>query len=86
MPTMEEQFAQAQKDVNELSDRPDNETLLKLYACFKQATHGDATGEPPGGFNFVKRAKFDAWSSMKGVSKRDAMQQYVALVKKLAKQ
>ncbi len=84
MPAIEEQFAQAQKDVNQLTRRPDNETMLKLYACFKQATQGDATGDPPGGFDFVKRAKFDAWNGMKGVSKQEAMKQYVDLVKQLA--
>ncbi len=84
MPAIEEQFAQAQKDVNQFTQRPDNETMLKLYACFKQATQGDATGDPPGGFDFVKRAKFEAWSGMKGVSKQEAMKQYVDLVKQLA--
>lgn len=84
MPAIEEQFAQAQKDVNQLAERPDNQMMLKLYACFKQATQGDVTGDPPGGFDFVKRAKFDAWSGMKGVSKQEAMKQYVDLVKQLA--
>ncbi len=83
MSALETQFAQAQEDVNELAERPDNETLLKLYACFKQATQGDVTGERPGAFDFVKRAKFDAWNSLKGTSTHDAMKQYVELVKSL---
>ncbi len=74
------QFAQAQQDVNGLSERPDNDTLLKLYALFKQATQGDASGERPGAFDFVRRAKFDAWSGMKGVTTEDAMRQYIDLV------
>jgi acyl-CoA-binding protein len=53
---------------------------LKLYALYKQATKGDATGDPPGGFDFVARAKFNAWSAMKGTPANDAMQQYVDLV------
>ena len=54
--------------------------MLRLYALFKQADKGDVTGEAPGGFDFVARAKFDAWSKMKGTSTKDAMQQYVDLV------
>ncbi len=78
------QFQQAQQDVNGLSERPDNETLLRLYALYKQATAGDATGERPGGFDFVKRAKFDAWSELSGMSAENAMREYVKLAAKLA--
>ena len=80
MSDLEKQFAQAQQDVNGLAARPDNATMLKLYALYKQATKGDATGDPPGGFDFVARAKFDAWSGVKGMPANDAMQQYVDLV------
>ena len=83
MSDLEKQFAQAQQDVNGLAERPDNDTMLKLYALFKQATKGDATGDPPGGFDFVARAKFDAWSARKGTSGYDAMQQYIDLVESL---
>jgi acyl-CoA-binding protein len=75
-----QEFAQSQKDVNELPTRPANNTLLKLYAYYKQATEGDASGERPGGFDFVRRAKFDAWTEIKGISKQEAMKKYVALV------
>ncbi len=83
MSELQAQFVQAQKDVNTLSSRPDNDTLLKLYALFKQATEGDAGGEPPSAFDFVRKMKFDAWSAIKGTSEQDAMLQYVALVKSL---
>lgn len=83
MPDLEKQFAQAQQDVNGLVARPDNDTMLKLYALYKQATKGDATGDPPGGFDFVARAKFEAWSGVKGTTANDAMRQYVDLVKSL---
>ncbi len=76
-------FAQAQQDVTNLSDRPDNSTMLKLYALFKQATQGDATGEQPSSFDFVRRAKFDAWSAIKGTSAEESMRQYVELVSSL---
>jgi diazepam-binding inhibitor (GABA receptor modulating acyl-CoA-binding protein) len=64
----------------ELTKRPSNEELLDLYALFKQATEGDVMGERPGGFDFKAIAKYDAWASRKGVSKEQAMQDYVALV------
>jgi len=82
MSALQDRFAQAQKDVNSLSERPDDDIMLKLYALYKQATKGDAKGERPG-FDFVARAKFDAWSEVKGTSAKDAMQQYVDLVASL---
>jgi len=83
MSALQDRFAQAQEDVTGLAERPDNNTMLKLYALYKQATKGDATGERPGGFDFVTRAKFDAWSEIKGTSADDAMQQYIDLVASL---
>jgi acyl-CoA-binding protein len=83
MSDMSVQFAQAQQDVNRLSSRPDNNTMLKLYALYKQATKGDAGGERPGAFDLIGRAKFDAWSALKGTSTDSAMQQYVDLVNSL---
>jgi diazepam-binding inhibitor (GABA receptor modulator, acyl-CoA-binding protein) len=83
MPDLQAQFAQAQQDANNLAQRPDNDTMLKLYALFKQATQGDASGERPGPFDIVKRAKFDAWNAVKGVAAESAMQQYVDLVASL---
>jgi len=80
MSSLRDRFIQAQQDVNSLPSRPDNDTMLKLYALYKQATKGDVAGDPPGGFDFVARAKFDAWSAMKGTSAEEAMQQYVDLV------
>ena len=53
----------------ELTERPSNEQLLDLYALYKQATEGDVTGERPGGFDFKAIAKFDAWTSRKGLGK-----------------
>ncbi len=67
----------------ELTQRPSNEDLLKLYALFKQATEGDVTGERPGGFDFKAIAKFDAWAERKGTLKEKAMEDYVTLVNTL---
>ena len=63
--------------------KPDNATLLKLYSYFKQATDGDVAGARPGGFDFVGGAKHDAWSKLKGMSKGEAMENYVKQVEKL---
>lgn len=83
MSDLQARFAQAEQDVNGLDHRPDNDTLLKLYALFKQATQGDANGEPPSSFDFVRRAKYDAWCTIQGTSTEDAMQQYIRLVTSL---
>jgi diazepam-binding inhibitor (GABA receptor modulating acyl-CoA-binding protein) len=83
MSDLNARFEKAQQDANTLPNRPDNDTLLRLYALYKQATQGDAAGERPGGFDFVRRAKFDAWAGVKGTSKDDAMQQYIDLVDSL---
>ena len=78
--SLQEQFDQAQADSKNLSERPDNMTMLKLYALFKQGSKGDASGERPGFTDMIGRAKFDAWDQLKGTSQDDAMQQYVDLV------
>jgi diazepam-binding inhibitor (GABA receptor modulator, acyl-CoA-binding protein) len=67
----------------DLTKRPSNEELLDAYALFKQATDGDVSGERPGGFDFKAIAKFDSWAGKKGISKEQAMDDYVALMKKL---
>jgi acyl-CoA-binding protein len=76
-------FNTAVAQSKELTKRPSNEELLDLYALFKQATDGDVTGERPGGFDFKGIAKFDAWASKKGISKDQAMTDYVALMNKM---
>ena len=76
-------FDQAMADSKNLSERPDNATLLKIYSLYKQATDGD-NGEPKPGFtDIVARAKWDAWSRLKGTSQDDAMQQYIDLINEL---
>jgi diazepam-binding inhibitor (GABA receptor modulating acyl-CoA-binding protein) len=81
--SLQEQFAQAQLDSKNLPERPDNMTLLKIYALYKQASGGDATGERPGFTDMIGRAKFDAWAELKGTSRDDAMQQYIDLIEEL---
>lgn len=81
--SLQDQFAQAQIDSKNLSKRPDNMTLLKIYALYKQASSGDASGERPGFTDMIGRAKFDAWDQLKGTSQDDAMQQYIDLIEDL---
>ncbi len=81
--SLQEQFDQAAADSKNLPERPDNMTLLKIYALFKQGSSGDVDGKRPGFSDMVGRAKFDAWDALKGTSKEDAMQQYVDLINEL---
>lgn len=83
---LQEDFDGATGRSKQLTKRPSNEELLDLYALFKQATEGDATGDRPGGFDFKAIAKFDAWASRKGKSKEQSMQDYIDLVGRLEKE
>jgi acyl-CoA-binding protein len=76
-------FDKAVTESKQLPEKPDNMTLLKIYALYKQATEGDAEGKRPGFGDMVGRAKFDAWAALKGKSKDDAMQEYVDLIESL---
>jgi diazepam-binding inhibitor (GABA receptor modulator, acyl-CoA-binding protein) len=76
-------FEQAVADSKSLPERPSNETLLQLYSLYKQSTEGDANGDAPNIFDFVARAKYEAWSALQGKSKESAMKQYIELVEKL---
>ncbi len=77
--TLPEKFADAQKRVKTLSVAPSNDTLLQLYALYKQGTEGDVQGKRPGMLDLKGRAKFDAWTSKKGMSRDAAQDAYVAL-------
>lgn len=83
MSDIDKLFTQAQADVKELSERPGNLTLLRLYALFKQATEGDANGDQPGFADIVGKYKRDAWAALKGTPQEVAKQHYVELVESL---
>ena len=83
MSDLQKQFEQAAKDVQGLSERPDNDTLLRLYALYKQGAEGDVHGDKPGFFDFVGTAKYEAWEKLKGLSHDDAKKKYIDLVKRL---
>jgi diazepam-binding inhibitor (GABA receptor modulator, acyl-CoA-binding protein) len=81
---LKEQFEKAAADSKTLAEKPSNDTLLQLYSLYKQATEGDAATDPPSNpFDFVAKAKYEAWSSLKGKSKEASMNEYIDLVKKL---
>ncbi|MDZ7921976.1 acyl-CoA-binding protein [Rhodoferax sp.] len=77
-------FEAAVANSKNLSERPDNGTLLKIYALYKQATAGDNAEKKPGFADMVGRAKWDAWNGFKGTSNDDAMQQYIDLIESLS--
>lgn len=83
MASLQDQFDQASRDAQSLSSRPDNETLLRLYALFKQASEGDVSGPAPGIFDFKASAKYEAWSKLEGTSADSAKKKYIDLVKTL---
>ena len=83
MTELNDAFENAQKDIKKLSKRPDDATLLKLYALYKQGSSGDVQGDKPGFFDFVGAAKYEAWEKLKGLDSDDAKQQYVDLVTQL---
>lgn len=84
MTDLQRRFDQATVDVQQLEERPDNDTLLRLYALYKQATEGDSRGAKPGFFDFVGTAKYEAWAKLDGMPRDEARKKYVDLVKKLA--
>lgn len=81
---LKEQFEQAVAESKNLPERPGNDTLLQLYSLYKQATTGDVNTDPPSNpFDFVGKAKYEAWAALKGKSSTEAMTGYIELVKKL---
>ena len=80
MSDLQNKFEAAMADSKTLTERPDNSTLLKLYALYKQGSEGDVEGKRPGFTDMVGRAKYDAWAAVKGTVSDDAMQQYIDLV------
>lgn len=83
MSDLRREFDQAAEDVQHLTKRPDNDTLLKLYALYKQGTEGDLRRTQPGFFDFVGTAKHEAWAQLGGVSEEEAMRRYITLVQQL---
>jgi acyl-CoA-binding protein len=85
MSDLKKKFEAAAADVQKLKKRPDDEDMLRLYSLYKQASVGDVQGERPGAFSFADRAKYDAWTRLKGMDSKKAMESYVKLVERLRK-
>lgn len=83
MSDLEKRFREAAEQAQNLPERPDNDTLLKLYALYKQGSEGDVSGEKPGFFDFVGVAKYEAWEKVSGMPREEAMQKYIDLVESL---
>jgi diazepam-binding inhibitor (GABA receptor modulator, acyl-CoA-binding protein) len=83
MNDLHSQFEQAARDIKRFGERPDNDTLLQLYALYKQGSDGDVHGSQPGFFDFIGTAKQEAWTKLKGMSQDEAQRQYIALVRQL---
>jgi diazepam-binding inhibitor (GABA receptor modulating acyl-CoA-binding protein) len=83
MSDIKARFEQALADSKLLPAKPDNETLLKIYSLFKQGSTGDVQGDRPGMMDFVGRAKYDAWASLKGKTVEQAQQAYIDLIESL---
>jgi acyl-CoA-binding protein len=84
MSDLKSRFEAAVTQSKNLSERPDNATLLKIYGLYKQGTVGDNAEKKPGFGDMVGRAKWDAWNALKGTSSEDAMQQYIDLINSLS--
>ena len=83
MADLKSNFEHAVADSKNLPEKPENATLLKLYALYKQGSGGDVQGKRPGFTDMVGRAKWDAWNELKGKAESQAMQQYVDLIESL---
>ena len=84
MSDLQSRFEAAVANSKNLSERPDNATLLKIYALYKQGTAGDNTEKKPGFSDMVGRAKWDAWNNLKGTAQDEAKQQYIDLIESLS--
>ena len=83
MADLQARFEQAVAESKQLPEKPDNMTLLKLYALYKQASVGDVEGKRPGFSDMVGRAKYDAWATLQGKSADEARQEYIDLIESL---
>ncbi len=84
MADLKAKFEAAAANSKNLTERPDNTTLLQIYALYKQGSVGDNTEKKPGFTDMVGRAKWDAWNGLKGTDSKAAMQQYIDLIASLS--
>ncbi|KAG5511054.1 hypothetical protein GH5_07260 [Leishmania sp. Ghana 2012 LV757] len=76
--SIDQEFASAQRAFAAMAGKESNEVKLKFYGLFKQATVGDVNTDRPGVFDYPGKAKWNAWSKLKGISLLDAKRMYVS--------
>ncbi|CAN8218031.1 unnamed protein product [Coccothraustes coccothraustes] len=76
-------FEQAAERLPSLLPAASKEQLLYLYARYKQVKLGTCNTPKPGFFDFEGKQKWEAWKALGDTSPHQAMQEYIAAVKKL---
>jgi diazepam-binding inhibitor (GABA receptor modulator, acyl-CoA-binding protein) len=76
-------FEQASVDAKGLAERPDNQTLLRIYALYKQGSEGDIERPKPSMTDMVGFAKWSAWNKLKGTEQDEAKQEFIDLIESL---
>lgn len=83
--SLQNKFDEAVKHINMSSGSKkqlNNDEKLCFYKYYKQALYGDNTDPKPGVFDFVGLAKWNAWNTIRGMTKETAQQNYVDLYDK----
>ncbi|CUM64167.1 uncharacterized protein PRCAT00001760001 [Priceomyces carsonii] len=78
-----QEFTEKANTVQNLTKRPSDDELLKLYGLYKQATVGDNDTPKPGMFDLKGKYKWQAWSDLLGTSQEDAETEYIKLADEL---
>ena len=76
---MEETFKMSIDLIKTLSEKCNNDELISVYKYYKQAKFGDINIKKPFIFNLKENTKWEAWNSVKGLSKEEAMNEYINL-------
>jgi len=80
---MEETFNMSVDLIKTMSKDLSKEELASVYKYYKQAKVGDININKPSFFNIKENTKWEAWNSVKGLSKEKAMNEYINLSLKL---
>ena len=83
MSTLNEQFEQAVADSKNLPERPDNMTMLKLYALYKQGSTRRRRRQAPGLHRHGRPREVGRLERAEGPDRRRGQQAYIDLVEDL---
>ncbi|KAB0341187.1 hypothetical protein FD754_018113 [Muntiacus muntjak] len=81
--SLAELFEKAAAHLQGLVPVASREQLLYLYARYKQVKVGNCNTPKPSFFDFEGKQKWEAWKALGDSSPSQAMQEYIAVVKKL---